>query len=76
MDVGKTISGSGKHGAISCSVEHVTRPWGVLATCRNKTEPSNIRISTIIRTNLVPRSCGSASGNNVSGKRLRALVAA
>ena len=29
-DVGETTSASGKHGAISCSVEHVTRPWGYL----------------------------------------------
>jgi hypothetical protein len=37
-----------------------------VAACRNKTEQSIVHISTIIRPNLVPTSCGSAHRNNVS----------
>jgi hypothetical protein len=50
------------HSSLLWSASHGSQ----LAARRDKTEQSIIHIWTIIRPNLVPRSRGSANGNNVS----------
>jgi hypothetical protein len=50
------------HSSLLWSASHGSQ----LAARRDKTEQSIIHIWTILRPNLVPRSRGSANGNNVS----------